>query len=486
MNANQESKTFAMKLADIRHDLRTPAGHVMGYAEMLEEEFEDQDCPEILSQLSILKKSGALLTDLIDKHLGVNTTNISEATSKRVGNALAAPLDVVRECCQVLRPLLEDTDGVADLKKIDKAAEHFADLVKGIPKALSEPVRQVVEISESETPTKSASAGSSILGESGVILIVDDNESNLDLLGRKLKTQGYTPIAVDSGEAALDYLKSEEVDMILLDMIMPQLSGAEVLRLLKRDAKLKNIPVVMLSALDDMERVIECITMGAEDYLFKPANPVLLKARISATLEKNRLRKQMAPRLKVFISSSSDVEPERAKAKRVIGRLNEELIGDVYMIPVLWEDEPLRASETAQTQIIAPRETDIYIAIFWARMGTMLPENILRPDGTRYGSGTEFEFEDALAGNEKNGRPDILVYRKTAQPTVALDNRSAVLDKLDQKEKLETFIRQWFSTEDGMSISRVYHVFDTLDEFEEILERHLRKLALQVIKKMQV
>jgi len=116
----------------------------------------------------------------------------------------------------------------------------------------------------------------------------------------------------------------------------------------------------------------------------------------------------------------------------------------------------------------------------------MLPENILRPDGTRYGSGTEFEFEDALAGNEKNGRPDILVYRKTAQPTVALDNRSAVLDKLDQKEKLETFIRQWFSTEDGMSISRVYHVFDTLDEFEEILERHLRKLALQVIKKMQV
>jgi hypothetical protein len=221
--------------------------------------------------------------------------------------------------------------------------------------------------------------------------------------------------------------------------------------------------------------------MGAEDYLFKPPNPVLMKARISTTLEKNRLRRQMAPRLQVFISSPGDVEPERGLAKRVVDRLNEELAGRVYMIPVLWEDEPLRASETAQTQIVAPRDTDIFIGIFWSRMGTMLPENITRPDGSRYGSGTEFEFEDALAGHEKNRKPEILVYRKTAPVTVEIRDRETVLSALDQKERLEEFIRRWFSTEDGLSIARVYHAFDAEDQFEDIFERHLRKLALEIV-----
>ncbi len=486
MNTNQESLDFSMRLADLRHDLRTPAGHVMGYAEILEEEFEDQDCPEVLTQLSNLQKCGEQLIDLIDEHLGVTTANISEVMTKKVGDILAKPLASIKVSCQILHPLLADTDGLPDLEKIDRAAENLADLLGKIPEALSEPARPVAEISKSELPIDSDHPGASHLGEEGVILIVDDNEANRDLLGRKLVSQGYSPVSVDSGEAALEYLKSAEVDMILLDMIMPGLSGAEVLHSLKNDAALKNIPVVMLSALDDMERVIQCITMGAEDYLFKPANPVLLKARISATLEKNRLRKQLAPRLQVFISSPSDVDPERAQAKRVIDRLNVELAGKVFMIPVLWEDEPLRASETAQTQIVAPRDTDIYIGIFWSRMGTMLPENIRRPDGTRYGSGTEFEFEDALAGHDENKRPEILVYRKTTQPTVVLDDRSTILDRLDQKERLEQFIRQWFSTEDGMSIARVYHAFESVDQFEDTFEGHLRKLALQIVENRPV
>ncbi len=111
----------------------------------------------------------------------------------------------------------------------------------------------------------------------------------------------------------------------------------------------------------------------------------------------------------------------------------------------------------------------------------MLPDHIRRPDGSRYGSGTEFEFEDALAGHEENKRPDILVYRKTAQTTVVLDDRATVLGRLDQKEKLEQFIRRWFSTEDGLSIARVYHAFESVEQFENIFERHLRKLALDII-----
>lgn len=150
------------------------------------------------------------------------------------------------------------------------------------------------------------------------------------------------------------------------------------------------------------------------------------------------------------------------------------------MVPILWEDEPLLASETAQTQIALPRETDIFIGIFWSRMGTMLPEGIKRTDGSRYGSGTEFEFEDAVAGHDASGSPEILAYRKTCEPTVGLSKKDLVLDRLDQKERLDAFMRQWFTTEDGLSIARVYHAYETEEQLEELMEQHLRKLALKL------
>ena len=143
----------------------------------------------------------------------------------------------------------------------------------------------------------------------------------------------------------------------------------------------------MLSALDDVNKIVQCILMGAEDYIFKPFNPVLLKARIGASLEKLRLRKQSVENLRVFVSSASDVTLERKIVKQVLRGLNDEFTGLIRLIPYLWEDEPLLGSETAQTQVIEPRDTDIYVAIFWARMGTPLPDHIRRPDGSRYDSG---------------------------------------------------------------------------------------------------
>jgi CheY-like chemotaxis protein len=283
-----DKKDFTNRLADLRHDLRTPAGHVMGYAEIIEEEFEGEDHPEILSNLSSLKKQGELLLELIDEYLGARTKDISEVLSRGASENLARPLVTIEDSCNTLRPLLEKTGGADDLEKVEKAALHLAELIEGIPQALSGPEMPVTEEPELESTQEIPSPGVSVLGEGGVILIVDDNEANRDLLGRKLQAQGYTPVVVEGGEAALKYLESEEVDIILLDMIMPGMSGAEVLRSLKSSAATKNIPVVMLSALDDMEKVVACISMGAEDYLFKPANPVLLKARISATLHGRR------------------------------------------------------------------------------------------------------------------------------------------------------------------------------------------------------
>jgi len=85
------------------------------------------------------------------------------------------------------------------------------------------------------------------------------------------------------------------------------------------------------------------------------------------------------------------------------------------------------------------------------------------------------------AGHEIARKPEILAYRKTAPATVVLDDRDKVLNKLDQKERLELFMDKWFSTDDGLSIARVYHAFDSTRQFEDLLERHLRKLALEIV-----
>lgn len=126
----------------------------------------------------------------------------------------------------------------------------------------------------------------------GVILVVDDNDMNRDLLRRRLQRQGHVIVMVEDGQSALDILKTQSFDLILLDIMMPGMNGYQVLEHLKADSTLKHIPVIMISALDDIESVVRCIELGAEDYLFKPFNPTLLKARINACLEKKWLRDQ--------------------------------------------------------------------------------------------------------------------------------------------------------------------------------------------------
>ncbi len=126
----------------------------------------------------------------------------------------------------------------------------------------------------------------------GTILIADDNRVNQLLLGRGLEQQGHTVVFAGHGSEALELLRSREFDLILLDVLMPELDGYQVLAELKLDPHLREIPVIMTSSLDELDSVVKCIEMGAEDYLTKPINPVLLNARITASLEKKRLRDQ--------------------------------------------------------------------------------------------------------------------------------------------------------------------------------------------------
>jgi serine phosphatase RsbU (regulator of sigma subunit) len=122
------------------------------------------------------------------------------------------------------------------------------------------------------------------------ILVVDDNQVNRKLLVQNLSLNGHLPDTAEDGEQALEKMHSESFDLVLLDIEMPRLDGFQTLAALKQDTGLRHIPVIMITAVDEMESAVRCIEMGAEDYLPKPFNPILLKARIDASLEKKHLR----------------------------------------------------------------------------------------------------------------------------------------------------------------------------------------------------
>ena len=475
---------FKKRLSKLRHDMRTPVGHMIGYAEMLEEDLDEESAKMHSGDLQAIQNAGHRLLALIDDHLNAaresaEGINISDAQfqMRMQLNHIAGYTEMLRE-----EALEEGHDElVGDLNHIADASKNMLELVEGIGLRLvetdstAEPVTTNEPSTPAPAPEDSGSHLGTLIGQGGEILVVDDDSANRELLARRLTRSGYSSAVVESGEAALDLLEERRFDLILLDLMMPGLSGLETLERLKASPRLRTIPVIMLSAADDVNTMVDCILQGAEDYIFKPFNPILLQARISACLEKVRLRQNISRQFRVFISSPGDVIPERRIVKAVIGRLNEEFAGRAYLIPILWEEEPMLASETFQAQIHPPRETEIYIGILWSRIGSPLPDTILRPDGTRYDSGTAFEFVDAMHGFKATGEPEMMLYRKEGAPTVSLENKGMVMGRLDQIDKLQNYIDRWLIGDDGSYIG-AFHMFGAEEQFDTMIEMHLRKL----------
>lgn len=144
------------------------------------------------------------------------------------------------------------------------------------------------------------------------ILVVDDLEANRDMLSRRLQQQSHRVDMAEDGMSALEKLGAASYDLVLLDLMMPGMDGSEVLRRMKADEKLRHIPVVMVSASDELDNVVRCIELGAEDYLPKPFNPVLLRARVNASLHKKRLHDQEME-LRAQLQHSNEQLEERVR-----------------------------------------------------------------------------------------------------------------------------------------------------------------------------
>ena len=181
--------------------------------------------------------------------------------------------------------------------------------------------------------------------ESGTILAVDDTAENLDLLGRYLTRSGHQVLTASNGAEALEVLANNSIDTVLLDLIMPGMDGNEVLTRIKANPDWRAIPVIVISGRQDMEGIITCIEAGADDYLFKPFNPVLLQARIKAGLERKRWHdledqyRQQLERNEAFIRATFG----RYVSDEIVANLLEQpeglsLGGDLREVTILMSD----------------------------------------------------------------------------------------------------------------------------------------------------
>jgi signal transduction histidine kinase len=191
--------------------------------------------------------------------------------------------------------LTEDADAqrregfATDLEKIRAAGHRMLALIEENFTSARESI-PVLIAPETAPAMQPEVAALSAAGVHGHLLVVDDDAANREVLCRRLERQGHEVQTVSSGREAIDILGEAAFDLVLLDIMMPEMDGYEVLSRIKSDPALQHIPVIMISALNELQSVVRCIEAGAEDYLTKPFNPTLLKARIGACLEKKHGR----------------------------------------------------------------------------------------------------------------------------------------------------------------------------------------------------
>ena len=275
----------------LRHDLRTPLNAIKGYAEMLREDAAAAGAETFACDLDKLLGEAALLLDRIDGLVTFSGTHgpaFDEVARPVIMNA--APTRMVESLLKAVRPVAAEKDLAA------------------------------------VTPSR--------------ILVVDDNASNRDLLARRLQRQGHTVLQAEDGASALTLVEKEAFDLVLLDLMMPGISGYDVLTLLKADPRFQEIPVIMISALTELDSIVRCIEAGADDYLAKPFDPTLLRARVGSSLDKKHMR---------------DREREMVKALRIEKERSEQLLLNILpqaIVTRLNRDETVIADQLSDVTIL--------------------------------------------------------------------------------------------------------------------------------------
>lgn len=319
-------------LANLRQELLTPIDAIAGYADMLLDDARSAGLSEAAGILEKMSRAGGDLRGMAASFLDpegmlANGSDDPEAISAHIRHELRNPVNALIGYGELLK---EDgcvegdlTRLEADIDRLLESAHHVNGLIGRIA---AFPVADPEGEAQSEELAASAEVARDVLAkilpraaaartmQQGTLLVVDDNATNRDLLSRRLARQGFTVVAAESGERALEIAGERKIDLVLLDVLMPGMDGVEVLRRLKADDATAAIPVIMLSALDEIDSALGCVDMGAEDFLPKSFDPVLLRVRINACLELRRLRDRER-------EYERSLDQERALTEHLLGSL---------------------------------------------------------------------------------------------------------------------------------------------------------------------
>jgi signal transduction histidine kinase len=274
-------------LKQLRHDLRTPINHILGYTDMLVEDAAEIGISQFEDPLRKIRAGGRALLEMIHSSLGEGMSSVDaeamgvfEARFGRQAQTLKQAAEALEEEFQKV----PSEDARNDIHRVVAAFERLIAMSSGV--APEEPAPAPAPAKAEPVPV----AASPVVEGGGRILIAEDNPTNRDILRRRLEKEGHRVTETQDGAEALEQLESGDFDLLLLDILMPRMNGFEALARIRKDERFHGLPVIMISALDEIQSVVRCIEMGAEDYLPKPIDPVLLRARIGACLEKKRLR----------------------------------------------------------------------------------------------------------------------------------------------------------------------------------------------------
>jgi signal transduction histidine kinase len=276
------------RLAHLRHELRTPFNQLLGYTAILLEDAEQGGFSVVTPALAGIEAGGRALLEQIQAALSNPGDGVTSEQLEALESAVRPEAEQLLEAAIALGGRLRDldaADALADACRISDALRNLLSTVQWVPPDC-EPGR-IAETNESLSAPPCPKAAEELTGR---LLVVEDDAANRDLLRRRLEREGHWVQEAGNGMEALQQLESGVFDLMLLDVIMPEMDGYEVLARLKQNPSLCDLPVIMISALDEAQSVARCIEMGAEDYLTKPFEPVILRARIGASLEKKRLR----------------------------------------------------------------------------------------------------------------------------------------------------------------------------------------------------
>jgi light-regulated signal transduction histidine kinase (bacteriophytochrome) len=347
------------RTAELRHSLRTAINYMIGYAELLlEDERRPRESEPYLT--TILGGAQQILT-LVQGHLQSGDPNSS---TSEIEALRSQSRDALRDVVQATGALsrIETGQRREDVERIRVAAEELLAFSMGsLPPDVGKPRRAASEVGGS--PAKIVAR----------FLIVDDSELGREMLCRILERQGHTCVAVESAAEAVARLHSEHFDMVLLDFMMPGVTGMELLNQIKSQPDLQGTAVVMLSAFDEVTEIGRCLELGAEDYLLKPFDRIVLTARLQAILERKRLQNLERKRTEQLEAAERDLRRSNEDLQRFASVVSHDLQEPLRMVSNYIQLLQLSLGDGASKE----QEDYIHFAVDGAKRMTVLIQELL-------------------------------------------------------------------------------------------------------------